>query len=533
MLSASTHTFPEEILGNIFTMCAEDQRPLPRRDIKAYEAFITLKQGPSWLSKYAVNREVEEDESYRNQQGTLGWMRVSHVCARWRRAAIGARALWARDIGAIPCAIDEMLARAGPSRSLTVRLYGSSFREPYTDAVDVLRSGPHFPRVSEICWYETRYAFIATSDCSTIRCEEFPILNNMLVSANERLASESDGTLATWNLPVLDAVVFRGFMCAVASASITQLSLADEPMLRVTPDNLRSALRPIAATLTELAIDVWFLGPALPSALSTEIANDVIRLPRLQTLHYHNHYGGSSLPDPLSGLVYPHTTETRIEIRQRDTIPMRDVTYLIESFESVDISLSVDVWYDDMLNMVHITLCLNSLDPKKQDDPRDARDPWLIESKCQLKMHLDCLNVGYSLYASREEFLRRFLVEIPCHRVRALSLSCFRGCEIEAILLRHFSAIEYLRIINKAGKTGYSGLSICSGIVVKDTSADTTVELPRAVTLELLGLSESQNGQLLAKSAQEVLHMELEQWRISFPASEGDVTYLSICASCA
>lgn len=144
-----------------------------------------------------------------------------------------------------------------------------------------------------------------------------------------------------------------------------------------------------------------------------------------------------------------------------------------------------------------------------------APDAWFEENKGHSKTHLTSLRTGDSLYAGLHDILREFLVHIPCHLVRALSLSCFHGCNAEAVLLRHFFGVEYLRIFNEAKRFTYKGRSLCSGIVMSDMAVQ--LDLPRVVILDLLGISVEQKHQLAVQMPHENLLVELEQWRVWMP----------------
>ncbi|KZV76339.1 hypothetical protein PENSPDRAFT_646381 [Peniophora sp. CONT] len=69
----------------------------------------------------------------------LGWVRLGHVNHAWRAILLRAQTLWADHIGSLPAGVDEMLARAGRTAPVTLRLpLGTSSSPIIEHLVEVL-----------------------------------------------------------------------------------------------------------------------------------------------------------------------------------------------------------------------------------------------------------------------------------------------------------------------------------------------------------------------------------------------------------
>ncbi|KZV76338.1 hypothetical protein PENSPDRAFT_646380 [Peniophora sp. CONT] len=84
-----------------------------------------------------VREALGHSNSTHNER--LGWVRLGHVSHTWRITLLSAQALWAAHIGSLPAAVDEMIARAGPTAPITLRLpLGATSNPIVTHLVQVL-----------------------------------------------------------------------------------------------------------------------------------------------------------------------------------------------------------------------------------------------------------------------------------------------------------------------------------------------------------------------------------------------------------
>ncbi|KZV66872.1 hypothetical protein PENSPDRAFT_736899 [Peniophora sp. CONT] len=157
--SASVSCLPPEVLQNIFFYLALLEppiTPLCERERSGYD---------SDEERDSTYMELNEPESFnafptwhREDTGSLGWFKVSHVCSSWRSHILPMRSLWAGALGILPQATKELLKRAG-SRPLSLALRESSRRA--LDLHEVLSHVMH----SRIC---SIYAnFTEETDCKS------------------------------------------------------------------------------------------------------------------------------------------------------------------------------------------------------------------------------------------------------------------------------------------------------------------------------------------------------------------------------
>ncbi|KZV62758.1 hypothetical protein PENSPDRAFT_758481 [Peniophora sp. CONT] len=73
---------------------------------------------PAWRARGADS--VDGTVRWVIQKGSLGWVRMTHVCRAWRATLLDARHLWAQNIGVLPKALLTFLERAGPAAPLSI-----------------------------------------------------------------------------------------------------------------------------------------------------------------------------------------------------------------------------------------------------------------------------------------------------------------------------------------------------------------------------------------------------------------------------
>ncbi|VDC06612.1 unnamed protein product [Peniophora sp. CBMAI 1063] len=140
-------TLPEDILCELFTVCAILDPPT-RRDIDGLRRSTRLLAGlrpdapmgtlaPAWSTLPVERLERDDDDvpalvstgGLAADTTTLGWIRLTHTCARWRAVGIRLPRLWADIFPVLPHAADVILARSRDAplsldMDLTGRLFG-------------------------------------------------------------------------------------------------------------------------------------------------------------------------------------------------------------------------------------------------------------------------------------------------------------------------------------------------------------------------------------------------------------------------
>ncbi|KZV67203.1 hypothetical protein PENSPDRAFT_736698 [Peniophora sp. CONT] len=127
--SAPVSCLPPEVLQNIFSFLALLDPPItPLRE-------RPLKNNKGADEYEDINGELSEPQSFedfptwsRDDRGSLGWIKASHVCQSWRSIMLPMRSLWAGTIGILPLATRELMKRVGPSSAVHLTLRESSRR---------------------------------------------------------------------------------------------------------------------------------------------------------------------------------------------------------------------------------------------------------------------------------------------------------------------------------------------------------------------------------------------------------------------
>ena len=116
---------PFELLSIIFEIVAESEPPCsPVTDIERNS--VQKKSDP------CMRKRLWDDAV---QGGSLGWIRLCHVCCTWRSYICEEMPLlWARHIGCFrsPDALEEMLQRAGQNTCLSIRIISNSSTTDYS-----------------------------------------------------------------------------------------------------------------------------------------------------------------------------------------------------------------------------------------------------------------------------------------------------------------------------------------------------------------------------------------------------------------
>ncbi|VDB89200.1 unnamed protein product [Peniophora sp. CBMAI 1063] len=283
-------SLPTEVLCAIFELVARNHRP--RGPI--------LRERIDVGHSYPSGNEMAEPDWLLGQGGRLGWISLSHVCRAWRRALLAHTALWADELGSLPDAFDEVLARSG-DLPLTLRTYGSSYRDSSPSWRALLRQDVHC-RVQKIHCIETRHRALFGQAYAALTSCHFPILETLSLTANDPAAKEGV-TLPMVSAPQLRELELINTFIPVSSENIESLfceltfeedgqhSIASRGMMR--PGDLSYLLNRSRDTLSAITLEL-----CIPGRLANWQTPKRIFLPKLRTLT------ANGLED-YSGLIEP------------------------------------------------------------------------------------------------------------------------------------------------------------------------------------------------------------------------------------
>lgn len=214
------YRIPGNVLRVIFSACAESDRPLPcvdtlkRETLAQAKAFIAViedghRTALDGLPSRECLSEMSEPSGINTVGGNLGWLRLCQVCRLWRHMVHDYPELWAGDLGSLPKAFDFMRAKAGLQVPITIRLYGSSYREDYMRVTDFICGDPDFrARIESFNLFETRRDSV--SHLSESLCYvSFPNLRELTVCGNDYpfVGSGDKPTYPTFQCPLLERVL--------------------------------------------------------------------------------------------------------------------------------------------------------------------------------------------------------------------------------------------------------------------------------------------------------------------------------------
>lgn len=197
---------PKEILVMITTVATVEDRP-----------------HPSWKCVCAEGVHVV--------RGSLGWIRLTHVCKAWRHTLLDAQHLWAQDLVVLPKALPTFIRRTGPTTLLNVHMSrGSRALIPSCEALYT-----HIPRerVQTISWN-----FFTTEESTyfhrnIVSSERgLPNLEHLTVDCDHH----ADTTIvrkahtARYLLPKLRTLNVNRFYVPFAMPNLTELTLNHPPI---------------------------------------------------------------------------------------------------------------------------------------------------------------------------------------------------------------------------------------------------------------------------------------------------------------
>ncbi|KZV67202.1 hypothetical protein PENSPDRAFT_755136 [Peniophora sp. CONT] len=162
-LSAPVSRLPIEVLENVFLHLAVLDPPITPLCGRFRDHYDTDDEDAA----EDFSDELSELASFENfptwhkhDCGSLGWIKVSHICHSWRDVALLKKSLWAGAVGILPLANEEFVHRAGSCHlSITVR----ESRRRCLDLYDAFSRVPH-SSVKSICAYFTEHELYSSID---------------------------------------------------------------------------------------------------------------------------------------------------------------------------------------------------------------------------------------------------------------------------------------------------------------------------------------------------------------------------------
>ncbi|VDB85074.1 unnamed protein product [Peniophora sp. CBMAI 1063] len=270
---------PDDIFRSMMEIIAQLDRPYPP------------------TSKDALVRANKDSEAYPPwalavHGGSLGWIRMTHVCRDWRnRICETMPLLWAQDIGCLPDGCKEMLRRAGDSAMLDVRLgYNksiTSFRIPL-ERVLVNSLFHSSGRIRTLRYIDVRRAASVTPISLSLRSRQLSSLEAVDVHFLDIDSVNMNRGRTSIVLPEgciiqsdrLRAARFTNYFIPWTSRSLTVLCIAfcvaDGGL---SPATLHDTLSQVEDTIEELELDM---------AISIELVDSgpiEHTFPRLRCLH--------------------------------------------------------------------------------------------------------------------------------------------------------------------------------------------------------------------------------------------------------
>ncbi|KZV75240.1 hypothetical protein PENSPDRAFT_748623 [Peniophora sp. CONT] len=273
---------PPELLSSIFTLLVYAEPP--------QIAVSASKMDRLEIFREEYLNDVDDNTweyVHRRQRGTLGWMRLTHVCAHWRRILLQTPRVWGDHMGYLPRANIECLRRAGDALPLDLTNICVANSYPWSLIAPNLNLDPS---QTELFCSRLRGLHIIDLRSSTQRADEFyeDLEFRNLEVLNVSITPDSSPLPLDWDqIPVLRAprlrrITFRNVFITWQANTLVYLSL-----------HLRHTTKIPSATLIELIahsretlqfLELFWASQVLEPGFDTASIKE-LSLPQLQTLH--------------------------------------------------------------------------------------------------------------------------------------------------------------------------------------------------------------------------------------------------------
>ncbi|VDB85082.1 unnamed protein product [Peniophora sp. CBMAI 1063] len=128
------HLLPPEILDTILLLASLNDPPRPGVYDHDRRVFYNAHKPDHTgrLSNESIWRPVLE-------RGSLGFIRLTHVCRRWRDVILERKSLWAENMGRLPMGDSEMFARSGSWSPFDVTVAAAPFHRTDSAALHLFK----------------------------------------------------------------------------------------------------------------------------------------------------------------------------------------------------------------------------------------------------------------------------------------------------------------------------------------------------------------------------------------------------------
>ncbi|VDB96756.1 unnamed protein product [Peniophora sp. CBMAI 1063] len=289
---------------------------------------------------FSCSAELDQPRaSYTSAPGSLGWVRLTHVCKAWRDICIATPSLWAYSLGRLPRAVLVFLERAG--EHVPLRFYLSQDWDTWITGHRSIagRSGSHVDLLNvtkEFCSRSKRIinlelhfplAHLASPIERALRTHDFGALKHLRVRTSP-LYTTADQVHAPLVLRNLQTLEFTGFFMPIVAPSLISLTLQGISV-RLNSQKLYDAIQ--AGAYLEAIILVGLDNVALSELRE----RPVISLPRLVYLHVALPSSGQEVDTFVKKLDVPRTVQ--IDIRRTDMGAVEDYAVIQTMFKATDI----------------------------------------------------------------------------------------------------------------------------------------------------------------------------------------------------
>ncbi|VDB87404.1 unnamed protein product [Peniophora sp. CBMAI 1063] len=249
---------PPELMSIIFTIIAAENPPHQPADSDARDTFRNRmmpaqRDDSSW--DQAILAEAFEP-------GSLGWIKLAHVCQSWRNMIHGMASLWAGVLGRLPMADEEALERAGDRASLSLTTVDAPFCLETPRILRTLATGYKYERLRSLRLIQISGILVSGEPelirvPSASRTLNWTTLEILEVLYFQQLGGSRDFTpLEPILAPSLRIARFIGYVLPFRSISLVELSIkrGNGLPLMITAEALFEILQAASSTLEVLEI---------------------------------------------------------------------------------------------------------------------------------------------------------------------------------------------------------------------------------------------------------------------------------------
>ncbi|VDB87397.1 unnamed protein product [Peniophora sp. CBMAI 1063] len=271
-------SLPPEIMSLIFEASAQVDAPSPPIDVEEMEAHLES----LCLDVVGEGHRVWNDAV---QPGSLGWVRLAHVCRNWRNIICGMSGLWSSILGRLPLGEEVILQRARGHCPVDISCVYSAFHPDESPIFDMVASPPDhlsYPLASQIRSLQLVDIYETIDwDAEWMPTAAWPNLEMLEISCSPYATSRSECLSANpIRAPKLRTILFQKCFMPWESASLNRLNITGTDHTTLPSQTLYDLLERSAGTLRYLELIDVTMTSILEDGLH---AKDII-LPHLQEL---------------------------------------------------------------------------------------------------------------------------------------------------------------------------------------------------------------------------------------------------------